>query len=248
MRGFFFGMHRCTWFRFVANGAEHCISELVVKWGFVSYFITFEGIEGSGKSTQMKLLVDRLVREKWDVVETREPGGTDIGDQIRQILLDAKNSSMVRACEVLLYYAARAQHLEQLIRPSLKSNKVVLCDRFVDATIAYQGYARGVNFDVLESLNAYVLQDLQPDLTLVFDMTVEMGLGRAKFRAMNLNEAQREDRFENEMMEFHQKVREGYLQIAAKHPKRVVVLDATLSIDDLHEMVFKSVNSRLQKK
>lgn len=208
-------------------------------------FITFEGIEGSGKTTQIKLLAEHLEKSDRQVTLTREPGGTPIGDQIRQILLDSKNNEMVHACEVLLYYAARAQHMQQKVWPQLENGHVVLCDRFVDATVAYQGYARGVDLKVLQELNNYVLQGFHAQLSLLFDMPVETGLGRAKKRAASLAQADKEDRFENEMLDFHKKVRQGYLDIAKKEPERFVVVDATLGIEELHQKIVKIVDSKL---
>jgi len=209
-------------------------------------FITFEGIEGSGKTTQINLLADFLKEQGHEVIVTREPGGTPIGDQVRQILLDSKNTAMVNTCEVLLYYAARAQHLQELVWPALDKGQLVLCDRFVDATIAYQGYARGVDLGVLEVLNGYVLGEFKPSLSLVFDMPVEDGLKRAKARASQLEESKREDRFENEVIEFHQKVREGYLTLAKEEPERFEVVDASLDIEALHGTVKAIIEQKLK--
>jgi dTMP kinase len=210
-------------------------------------FITFEGIEGSGKTTQIKLLADHLKGQGYDVVSTREPGGTEIGNDIRKILLDAQNKHMAHACEVLLYYAARAQHLKELIVPSLEAGKVVLCDRFVEATMAYQGYARGVDAVVLENLNQYVLAGVKAKACLLFDLPVEVGLGRAKARADQLEVDQREDRFENEQLEFHQKVRDGYLALAKKEPDRFCIIDASLNVEDLHQEVLRIISEKMKK-
>jgi len=209
-------------------------------------FITFEGIEGSGKTTQIKLLAKALTEKGHDVVMTREPGGTAISDQIRQILLDAKNKEMVPSCELLLYYAARAQHLEQLILPCLKQNKIVLCDRFVDATVAYQGFARGIEQKILDDLNEIVLKNFTVDLSLLFELPVQVGLNRAKNRGKKLEAAKREDRFENEVIEFHEKVRQGYLEIVKKDPKRFHVLDATKGVEGLHSEILKIVCDKLE--
>lgn len=204
-------------------------------------FITFEGIEGSGKTTQIKLLAKTLEAQGHAVVLTREPGGTKISDQIRKILVEATNKDMVPTCELLLYYASRAQHLEEFILPSLKKNKIVLCDRFTDATLAYQGFARGMDVHVLETLGQIVLKGLKPDLTFLFDLPVEIGLKRAKARARDLAAEEREDRFENELLSFHEKVRQGYLKIAKGDPQRFRILDATKSKHELHEKILQVV-------
>lgn len=208
-------------------------------------FITFEGIEGSGKSTQIRLLAQTLRGGGRDVVVTREPGGTPIGDQIRKILLDAANTAMVPECESLLYWAARAQHVRELVRPALLKGKIVLCDRYVDSTYAYQGYARGLDFTVLTELKQIACGDLEPDKTLLFDLPVSEGLKRARRRIGKRKPDEREDRFENEVVAFHEKVRAGFLTMAAQEPKRFVTLDATLAISDLQSGVFDVVTRAL---
>lgn len=209
-------------------------------------FVTFEGIEGSGKSTQIKLLQQALEDKGLPVVLTREPGGTPIGDQIRQVLLDAKNKAMVPECELLLYYAARAQHVQEKVKPACQAGKVVLCDRFVDATMAYQGAARGLESDFLFELNDYVLNGFHADLTLLFDLPVEKGLARAKKRADELADSDKEDRFEQEAIDFHHKVRKAYLLLAKNNPDRFVVLNADQSVEDLQKDVWNAVAERLK--
>lgn len=208
-------------------------------------FITFEGIEGSGKTTQIKLLAKALTDAGRDVVVTREPGGTVIGDQIRAILLDAKNKKMVASCELLLYYAARAQHLEELILPSLNAGRIVISDRFVDATVAYQSFARGIDPRILDDLNQIVLKGFRADLSFLFDMPVSEGLARARKRAAELAQGEREDRFEKEALSFHEAVRAGYLKIARKDPERFHIVDATRDVQALHQEIFALVSKRL---
>lgn len=209
-------------------------------------FITFEGVEGSGKSTQIRLLHRALASLGEAVVVTREPGGTKIGDQIRKILLDSANRGMVSRCEALLYWAARAQHVDELIAPALKSGRIVLCDRYVDSTIAYQGYARGIDFKILETLREMTVGELRPDKTFLFDLPVEEGLQRARRRISRRSEADKEDRFENEVVAFHERVRTGFLDMAKKEPERFVVLDASMPIEALRERVWGAVSAMLK--
>jgi dTMP kinase len=208
-------------------------------------FITLEGIEGSGKSTQVKLLADRLKKTGHDVVVTREPGGTPIADQIRKILLDANNKNLEPFAELLLYYAAREQHIKEVITPALTAGKIVLCDRFIDASVAYQGYARGLDLKFISQLNTQVLGSTKIDLTILFDLPVAVGLSRARGRAATLAKELREERFENERREFHERVRQGYLSIAKQEPKRVVVVDGALGVEALAEKVWEVVKKKL---
>lgn len=179
------------------------------------------------------------------MVVTREPGGTPIADQIRKILLDAGNRGMQPVCELLLYWAARAEHVEAVIRPALKSGKLVLCDRYTDSTMAYQGFARGIDFTTLADLDRIATENLKPDLTLLFDLPVEVGLARAHGRMQGQTGIAREDRFENEELEFHRKVRDGFLELAKREPGRFVVLDATSEPQILHAQVLKIVTDAL---
>lgn len=199
-------------------------------------FITFEGIEGCGKTTQICLLDEYLQKKGYVTVLTREPGGTIIGDKIRQILLDPQNKMMHPICELLLYAAARDQHLEELIKPALHAGKIVLCDRYADSTTAYQGAARRLDVNVLKSLHKIATGGLDPHLTILLDMPATEGLLRAKKRGAS-------DRFENEKIDFHKKVREGYLAIATAEPKRVKIVDAARPIDVIHRDIIGLINT-----
>ena len=202
-------------------------------------FITLEGIEGSGKTTQIKHLVDFLTQNDHDCIVTREPGGTMIGSKIRKILLDSKNNTMDSTAELLLYMADRAQHIDEVIRPAMASGKTVICDRYFDATVAYQGYARGLNVEFIKKLHLVVLNDLKPDLTLLLDLSPEIGLKRA-WKAINCgNRTQNETRFEEEAVPFHKKVREGYLTLAAAEPHRFRVVDASRDEESVRKDIVK---------
>ena len=183
-------------------------------------FITLEGIEGAGKSTMMDRVAEWLDRHDRRVVRTREPGGTALAERIRDILLDRHNRDLAGLTELLLMFAARAQHLEQLIRPALARGETVLCDRFTDATWAYQGGGRGLPQAQIAGLEQLVHGDLQPDLTLLLDLPVDIGLGRASRRSAS-------DRFESESVAFFERVRKTYLDRAAANPGRFAVIDAT---------------------
>ena len=208
-------------------------------------FITFEGIEGCGKSTQINLLASRLKQGGREVVLTREPGGCPIANQIRSLLLDAANSAMVPMTELMLYAAARAQHLTEVVRPALADSSLVLCDRFSDATRAYQAFGRGIDRQAMETLNSLACNGLAPDLTLLLDCPVEVGLGRARQRIEN-SSGPREERFELESLAFHQRVRDGYLQLAHEEPERFVIIDATGRPDEVAEAIYSAVSSHLR--
>ncbi len=182
-------------------------------------FITLEGPEGAGKSTNREYLAERLREQGVDVLLTREPGGTPLAERIRELLLDPSDEPMAADTELLLVFAARAQHLQQVIRPALAKGCVVLCDRFTDATYAYQGGGRGLSIERIAQLEQFVQGELRPDLTLIFDLPVEVGLARAAARG-------RLDRFEQEGRGFFEAVRQAYLQRAAQAPQRYRVLDA----------------------
>ncbi|XLY89786.1 dTMP kinase [Ectopseudomonas mendocina] len=186
-------------------------------------FITLEGPEGAGKSTNREYLAERLREQGVDVLLTREPGGTPLAERIRELLLDPSDEPMAADTELLLVFAARAQHLQQVIRPALAEGKVVLCDRFTDATYAYQGGGRGLSVERIAQLEHFVQGELRPDLTLIFDLPVEIGLARAAARG-------RLDRFEQEGRGFFEVVRQAYLQRAAQAPQRYRVLDAGQSL------------------
>lgn len=208
-------------------------------------FITFEGIEGCGKSTQINLLAGQLQRLGRQVLLTREPGGCPIADQIRRLLLDADNRTMVPMTELMLYAAARSQHLAEIVQPALTAGSLVLCDRFSDATRAYQAFGRGIDRQVMESLNDLACNGLTPDLTLLLDCQVEVGLARARQRIAG-SSGPKEERFELESLHFHQRVRDGYLQLAAEEPDRFVVIDATASQDQVARTVLQAVQQRLR--
>lgn len=186
-------------------------------------FITLEGPEGAGKSTNREYLAERLREQGVDVLLTREPGGTPLAERIRELLLDPSDEPMAADTELLLVFAARAQHLQQVIRPALAKGSVVLCDRFTDATYAYQGGGRGLSIERIAQLEQFVQAELRPNLTLIFDLPVEVGLARAAARG-------RLDRFEQEGRGFFEAVRQAYLQRATQAPQRYRVLDAGQSL------------------
>jgi dTMP kinase len=196
--------------------------------------VTFEGGEGSGKSTQIALLTDALKAVGLDVIIMREPGGTLLGEGIRTLLLDPGSYGKVdMRAELLLYEASRAQLVTERIRPALATGEVVICDRFTDSTLAYQGFGRGLPLEEIAPLNSMATGGLQPDLTIVLDLPVEMGLARAT--------AQGADRLEAEEIAFHERVRSGFLELAAAAPDRMVVVDATGSTDDVHKGVMAAI-------
>lgn len=194
-------------------------------------FITFEGVEGSGKTTQIRLAGEFLRDRGLSVVMTQEPGGTPLGERIREILLNRGDFAISGEAEVFLFAAARAQHTDTLIRPALEKGQVVLCDRFSDATIAYQAYGRGLSLESVREVCRMATGGLSPRLTLLFDLPVEKGLERAFRRIAGRREDEREDRFERERPDFHRRIREGYLAIANEEPGRVKVLDASKDIE-----------------
>lgn len=198
-------------------------------------FVTFEGIEGSGKTTQIQMYSNALEERGVDHLLTREPGGTPIGNLIRRLVLNPEHQAMTPTCELLLYAAARAQHIEQVIRPAIGEGRLVLCDRFRDATLAYQGYGRGLSLGVIRSLHELEVLSLQPDLTLIFDIEARAALARARSR----DAATRPDetRFEQEDLAFHERVRRGYLEIARREAGRCVVVDASGSVEEVHGRV-----------
>lgn len=202
-------------------------------------FITFEGIEGSGKTTQIQMLSNHLEETGVEHVLTREPGGTPIGDQIRRLVLHPGNATMTATCELLLYAAARAQHIEKVIGPSLAEDRMVLCDRFKDATLTYQGYGRGLSLELIHRLHALEGLTLLPDLTLLFDIDVATALDRARHR--DATRKIDETRFEQEDLAFHDKVRTGYLDLAQRESRRIVVIDAHGTMAEVHERVLDTM-------
>lgn len=195
------------------------------------FFITLEGGDGAGKTTQIKRLADSLSAKGYDVITTREPGGTPEAEKIRALLVNRDGGNWTPMVEAILLYAARLQHVEQLIAPAIAAGKVVISDRFADSTRAYQSYGRGLALDRIEGLNDFVLQGFKPDLTFVLDMEVEDGLARSRKR---LNDAaSTEDRFEGLDIAFHQRLRMGYLEIASREPDRCVIVNANRAMDDI---------------
>ncbi len=200
-------------------------------------FITFEGIEGSGKTTQIKRLHKVLKERTIPCLLTREPGATKIGLQIRAILLDQKNKKMDPRAELFLYLADRCQHLSEKIQPALSKGQWVISDRFWDATVVYQGLARGLNGKFLEGLRPFILGSLWPDKTFLLDLPVSIGLARAWERINHSEKSKKESRFEKEALSFHEKIRQGYLSLARKETERVTVIDATLSPNEIQQQI-----------
>ena len=197
-------------------------------------FITLEGPEGSGKSTQIKRLAKRLEEMGYSVITTREPGGTPIGDQIRQVLVRMENKELHPRTEILLFLAARAQLVEQVIKPALQDGKIILCDRYGDSTLAYQGYGHGLDLDQLRRMLEFATDHLQPDLTILLDLDVKTGLMRKKAE----DEWNRLDAYE---ALFHERLREGYLQLAWEEPERWRIVDASQTIDAVQEDLFQII-------
>ncbi len=200
-------------------------------------FITFEGIEGSGKSTVVSRVLKALEEAGVEAIITREPGGTDLSERIRTILLDPDMSGMDARAELLLYLASRAQLVERTIRPALESGTSVICDRFMDASVAYQGWARGIGEAVVEELNAFTLGSIVPDRTFLLDLAVDRGFERGPERREGEG-TRSKDRLEREDRSFHEKVREGYLRLAERNPGRVVTVDASATLESVCDVVF----------
>jgi dTMP kinase len=200
--------------------------------------ITFEGIEGCGKSTQVDLLFDYLTRKGYNVIKTREPGGTVFGEALRDVALQ-KNIDVFPLSELLTIMAIRAQHVEELIMPALQDRTIVLCDRFVDASYAYQGYGRGIDLGIIETLNRLVTKGIRPNLTVLIDCAAGLGLKRKAKDHRSL------DRFEKESLSFHRKIRNAYLKLADEDQRRFFVVDGKSKIGDVHRLIKEKVESLL---
>lgn len=214
------------------------------RWKFFinlkgTMFITFEGIEGSGKTTQIRRLQKVLKEKEIPCLITREPGATKIGLQIRAILLNQENKKMDPLAELFLYLADRCQHLKEKIVPALSKGQWVISDRFWDATVVYQGIARGLNRKLLNQLRPRILGSIWPDKTFLLDLPVSIGLTRAWDRINNCEASKKESRFEKEARAFHKKIRQGYLSLARKEPERIIMIDATLPPEKIHQQIVK---------
>lgn len=202
-------------------------------------FITIEGGDGSGKTTQIDLLTKYFNENGYEVLLTREPGGTIISEKIRDIILDKEHMEMSDITETLLYAAARAQHVHEFIEPNIKAGKVVICDRFVDSSVVYQGYARGVGIDEVENINSYAILGVMPDLTILLDLPADIGLDRKKSQGAL-------DRLELQEDTFHIKVNEGYKILAKRHSDRILSVDATKPIEAIHKVIVGEIVKRLE--
>ena len=209
-------------------------------------FITFEGGDGAGKSTQIKALESHLKARGRSCVMTREPGGTTLGKLIRQALLEVGKQPITSPAELFLYLADRAQHVQDVILPAIDAGKIVLCDRYTDSTLAYQGYGRGNDLKLLRQLNEIADRRVDPDLTLLLDCPVELGLSRTARRQLKVRGGEgREDRFEREKLEFHQRVRQGFLELARAEPKRFRVIDASRPAEEVAREIQSVVDREL---
>ncbi|WP_299746432.1 dTMP kinase [Rossellomorea sp. y25] len=205
-------------------------------------FITVEGPEGAGKSTILTELYNQLVQEGFDVIQTREPGGISIAEQIREVILNTKNTEMDKRTEALLYAAARRQHLVEKVIPALDEGKIVICDRFIDSSLAYQGNARGIGMEEVMNINQFAIEDKMPDLTLYFDIDPEEGLKRiAKHNGREVN------RLDLESVDFHTRVREGYQKLIKQYPDRIQVIDASQSKEAVFGDAYGIVTDYLNK-
>ncbi len=210
-------------------------------------FIVVEGIEGSGKSSLIHFLEKKLQEKKKNILVTREPGGSKLGGKIRPLLLSLKEEKLSTKAELLLFLADRAEHIEKIVEPALKNNKVVLCDRYIYSTMAYQGYARGLDLNFLEKCNNFATNGLVPDLVILLDLDVETGLSRARGR--NIAEDSDEGKFEAEEKDFHEKVRQGFLTMLKgknkKNVKKALIIDATKSKEEIAQSVWEIVENLL---
>ena len=204
-------------------------------------FITFEGCDGCGKTTVMNLVCQQLIRKGYDILQTREPGGSTIAEEIRNIILDKKNILMDSRTEALLYAASRRQHLVEVVLPALKENKIVICDRYLDSSLAYQGYAREIGIDEVMSINAFAIDKTFPQLTIYLDLTPEEGLNR-----IAKNDQREVNRLDLEKLSFHQKVYDGYKILIDRYPDRIKVVDARKTIqeevDECLNLILEKIN------
>ncbi|MBM7704936.1 dTMP kinase [Metabacillus iocasae] len=205
-------------------------------------FITFEGPEGAGKTTIIHMIHDQLKKEGYDVILTREPGGITIAEQIREIILNPANTAMDARTEALLYAAARRQHLVEKVVPALEHGKIVLCDRFVDSSLAYQGFARKLGIEEVYQINQFAIEDIMPQATLFFDIKPELGLER-----INKNKEREVNRLDLEKLEFHHNVRKGYLKVIEKFPNRIYSIDASKTIEEVYQVAYEKLISILNK-
>ncbi len=205
-------------------------------------FITLEGPEGSGKTTAVEAAVKKLQEMGYEIVRTREPGGTPIAEQIRNVILDKGNTAMDGRTEALLYAASRRQHLVEKVWPALKEGKIVICDRYLDSSLAYQGGARGLGIDEVLNINLFATENTWPDLTLLFDIKPEIGLAR-----INANADREVNRLDLEKIEFHNKVRDSFLALAKRWPERFVIIDASKSREEVAKDTMEAILSRLCK-
>ena len=208
-------------------------------------FITLEGIEGSGKTTQLEHIIKFMNDGNYEYVVTREPGGTEIGKKIRAILLNPDTKDLNSLTELLLYAADRVQHVKEIILPSLESGKTVICDRFFDATTVYQGFARGLDIEMIRKLHEFILGGLKPDITLLFDLSPETGLKRAWSQITSGGRSGLETRFEKEKISFHEKIREGYLKIAESEPERFHIIDASKNINQVKKEIIDILSDKM---
>lgn len=208
----------------------------------MSLFITLEGTEGSGKSSAMEIVYKRLIDEGYSLVKTREPGGTPISEQIRNVILDKGNTAMDGRTEALLYAASRRQHLVEKIWPSLKEGKLVFCDRYLDSSLAYQGFARGLGIEEVLNINLFATENTFPDLTLLFNLAPKIGLERiSKDKGREVN------RLDLEKLSFHQKVHQGYLILAKRYPERIKVIDASLPLEQVAEITYQIIKEKIKQ-
>lgn len=205
-------------------------------------FITLEGPEGSGKTTAVEAAVKKLQEMGYEIVRTREPGGTPIAEQIRNVILDKENTAMDGRTEALLYAASRRQHLVEKVWPALKEGKIVICDRYLDSSLAYQGGARGLGIDEILNINLFATENTWPDLTLLFDIKPEIGLAR-----ISANANREVNRLDLEKLDFHNKVRDSFLQLAKRWPERFVIIDASLDRETVAKNTMEAILSRLCK-